>query len=132
MGMRRALLFGATIAVTSLLLAQGSASAEMVKAKVVRIAELEIDPAQVEAYKAALKEGIEEAIRREPGVLLLYAVSVKGHPEQIRLMEMYADTAAYQAHLKTAHFLRYKAQTAGMVRSLTLIETEPLLLGAKP
>jgi hypothetical protein len=51
----------------------------------VRIAELEIDPAQLDRYKLALKEEIETSIRVEPGVLTLYAVSLKGHPEQIRL-----------------------------------------------
>src|ERR1700752_3315178 len=49
---------------------------------IVRIAELEIDPNQLMAYKAALKEEIETSIRVELGVLALYAVSVKAHPNQ--------------------------------------------------
>jgi quinol monooxygenase YgiN len=61
----------------------------------------------------------------------LYAVSVKGHPEQIRLFELYASAAAYQTHLETPHFKKYKTETAGMVKSLTLVETEPILLGTK-
>ena len=44
---------------------------------------------------------------------------------------MYAGTAAYQAHLQSAHFLKYKTQTVHMVKSLKLIETEPILLGSK-
>jgi quinol monooxygenase YgiN len=44
---------------------------------------------------------------------------------------MYASPAAYEAHLQSPHFKQYKAQTAAMVKSLKLIETEPLLLGAK-
>jgi hypothetical protein len=36
--------------------------------RVVRLAELTIDPTQLEAYKAALKEEIETSIRVEPGV----------------------------------------------------------------
>ena len=44
-----------------------------------RLAELEIDPAQLDSYKAALKEEIEASIRLEPGVLTLFAVSVKDH-----------------------------------------------------
>ena len=79
------------------------AIAQLPREPVIRLAELEIDPAQVDAYKAALREGIEAAIRIEPGVLTLYAVSVKGHPTQIRLFEMYRDVTAYQAHLKTSH-----------------------------
>jgi quinol monooxygenase YgiN len=97
----------------------------------VRLAELEIDPTQLEAYKAALKEEIAASIRIEPGVLKLYAVSVKDHPNQIRLFEMYRDQASYQAHLSTPHFKRYKQATQHMIKSLTLIETEPVLLGSR-
>ena len=97
----------------------------------VRLAELEIDPAQLDAYKAALREEIETSIRVEPGVLTLYAVSVKGEPNQIRLFETYASPTAYQAHLQSEHFKKYKSATAAMVKSLRLIETEPIVLGAK-
>ena len=97
----------------------------------VRLAELEIYPDQLEAYKAVLKEEIETSIRVEPGVLTLYAVSIKDHPEKIRLFETYRDAASYQAHLQSPHFKKYKEQTQHMVKSLTLIETEPVLLGSK-
>ena len=94
----------------------------------VRLAELEIDAAQLDSYKVLLREEIETSIRVEPGVLNLYAVAVKGQPGQIRIFEMYADTAAYEAHLQTAHFLKYKTGTQGMVKSLRLLETDPVLL----
>jgi len=97
----------------------------------VRLAELEIDAAQLDSYKVLLREEIETSIRVEPGVLNLYAVAVKGQPGQIRIFEMYADTAAYEAHLQTAHFLKYKTGTQGMVKSLRLLETDPVLLRGK-
>jgi len=106
-------------------------SAEPVEGRIVRLAELEIDPAQLEDYKIALKEEIETSIRIEPGVLTLYAVSVKGHPDQIRLFETYSSVAAYQAHLETPHFKKYKTLTQKMVKSLRLVETDPILLGSK-
>jgi quinol monooxygenase YgiN len=106
-------------------------SAEIAQDRVVRLAELEIDPAQLESYKVALQEEIEISIRVEPGVLKLYAVSVKDHPTQIRLFEMYANAAAYEIHLQSPHFKKYKRVTLGMVKSLKLLETEPILLGAK-
>ena len=108
-----------------------NAVAQAPEDRLVRIAELEIYPEHLTAYKTALKEEIAASIRKEPGVLTLYAVSVKGHPEQIRLFEMYRDTASYQAHLQSPHFQRYKEQTHQMVKSLTLIESEPILLGSK-
>jgi quinol monooxygenase YgiN len=101
------------------------------KEPLVRIAELEIDPAQLAAYKDALKEEITTAIRVESGVLTLYAVSVKDQPSQIRIFETYKDQAGYESHLQTPHFKKYKAETQGMVKSLKLIETEPILLGGR-
>jgi quinol monooxygenase YgiN len=49
-------------------------------------------------------------------VLMLHAVSVKGAPEKIRILEVYASRQAYEAHIQTAHFLKYKTLTTGMVR----------------
>jgi quinol monooxygenase YgiN len=108
-----------------------AATTKTMEQALVRIAELEVDPAQLELYKAALKQEIATSIRLEPGVLTLYAVSVKDHPAQIRIFETYADQAAYKSHLQTSHFKKYKAETQGMVKSLKLIETDPILLGAK-
>ena len=87
-------------------------------APVIRIAELDIDPGQLDRYKALLTEEIKASVDLEPGVLFLYAVSIGGSPEQIRIVEGYADQAAYEAHLQTPHFLKYKMKTAGMVLSL--------------
>jgi quinol monooxygenase YgiN len=97
----------------------------------VRIAEIDIDPAQLEAYETAIREQVEAAIGVEPGVLALYAVSDKDDPTHITVFEIYADVAAYQAHLETVHFKKYKAATQGMVTSLRLRETAPVVLGAK-
>jgi quinol monooxygenase YgiN len=128
---RQALVLGTSLVASFLFLVQRCGAAESVGSPIVRIAELEIDPAQLDAYKLALKEEIETSIRVEPGVLTLYAVSLKGHPEQIRLFETYRDAAAYQSHINSPHFKTYKTQTQQMVKLLRLVETEPILLGAK-
>ena len=128
---KRILIFGAPVIAFCLFGAMFRASAAPAEELVVRLAELEIDPAQLEAYKAALKEEIEISIRAEPGVLTLYAVSVKGEPNHIRIFETYRDAAAYRAHLETPHFRKYKAETQQMVKSLKLVETEPIVLGSR-
>lgn len=99
---------------------------------IVRLAELEIDPAQLEHYKAALTAEIETSVRIEPGVLSLSAVSLKGEPTSIRILEVYADQEAYETHLRSPHFTKYKGDTAGMIRDLTLLETDAISLCAKP
>ena len=99
--------------------------------ELVRIAELDIDPAQLDAYTTALKDEISTSIAVEPGVLTLYTVAVKDHPNQIRIFERYADQGAYERHIQSSHFKKYKRETQTMVRSLKLIESSPILLGAK-
>ena len=98
---------------------------------VVRIADLVIAPDDLDRYKALLTEEIEASVDSEAGVLALQAVSAKADPTRIRILEIYADQAAYEAHLTTTHFLKYKTLTAGMVRSLDLVEVEPVAVRAK-
>jgi quinol monooxygenase YgiN len=126
-------ILGAAMVVGAILFTLTSANGQTQTKKppVVRIAELEIDPVQLVAYKSALSDEIATSIRVEPGVLNLYAVSVKDQPNQVRIFELYKDQEAYESHLQTPHFKKYKETTHGMVKSLKLIETEPIMLGSK-
>ena len=109
----------------------GSVMAQESRGPVVRIAELEIDPAQLESYKAVVKEEMEISVRVEPGVLAIYAVAEKGKPTMIRFFEMYADEAAYNAHRESPHFRKYVEATKDMIVSRKLIENDPVQLSAK-
>ena len=97
----------------------------------VQIAEIEIDQAELEDYKSAVKEHAETAIRAEPGVLVLFAVSEKDKPTSIRVFEVYASVEAYKAHLEAPHFKKYKSVTEKMVKSLRLVKTDPVALSSK-
>ena len=101
------------------------------QAQYVRLAELEIDPAQLDAFKAAVTEGVQAAVRSEPGVLALYAVYEKDNPNRVRVFEMYTDAAAYAMHLETPHFKKFRATTDKMVLSRKLLDAVPIVLGAK-
>lgn len=95
--------------------------------QMVRLAKLTIDTSQLEKYKAELKEEIQKSVELEPGVLSLYAVSQKDDPTKFTILEIYADKNAYEAHIKSPHFLKYKETTKNMVLKLELIETNPLI-----
>ena len=101
------------------------------KNQMVRLAKLVIDSTQLENYNTLLKEEIEASVRLEPGVLTLYAVAEKNNPTHITILEIYADTVAYRSHLQTPHFLKYKNGTKDMVKSLELVETNPIIPGMK-
>ena len=99
--------------------------------QMVRLAKIVVDSTLLENYKTMLKEEIETSVRVEPGVLTLYAVSEKDHPTHITILEIYADTSAYKAHLQTPHFIKYKTGTKNMVKSLELVSAIPLVPGTK-
>ena len=108
-----------------------SGDAERPEAKVVRIAELEIDPAQLDSYLKIVKEEMEASIRVEPGVIAIYAVAHKDDPTRITFFEMYADEAAYLSHREAPHFKSYVESTKDMIKSRKLMEMTPVQLSAK-
>lgn len=97
----------------------------------VRISKITVDPAQLDNYNIYLKEEIEASVRLEPGVLTLYAVSEKEQPNKITILEIYANQAAYENHLQTPHFQKYKQGTLDMVQELELIDGTALIPGLK-
>jgi quinol monooxygenase YgiN len=97
----------------------------------VRLAELEIDPAELANYLAFLREEIEASVAVEPGVIMLHAVQLREAPHLVRLLEVYASREVYEAHIGSPHFLKYKSATAEMVRTLRLIDVDPIALAAK-
>jgi quinol monooxygenase YgiN len=101
------------------------------KKPLVRIAHVEVDPKQLQVYLELLKEEISTAVKIEPGVISISAVADKAALNRVTLLEVYSDKAAYLLHCETPHFKKYKTQTADMVRSLQLIDTEPILLAKK-
>lgn len=92
----------------------------------VRIAELEIGTDYLDEYLEILKEESEASLMLEPGVICIYPMFQKENPTQIRLLEIYANQEAYESHLKTPHFQKYKTTTAEMVKDLKLIDMEAI------
>jgi quinol monooxygenase YgiN len=118
--------------VTMLSCVSGVTVAEESQNRYVRIAELEIDPAQVETFATATREVGQASVRSEDGCLALYAVAEKDNAGRVRVFEIYRDSAAYQAHLQTPHFRKFRSTTDAMVRSRKLIDATPLSLATKP
>ena len=97
----------------------------------VRIAEIEVNEGYLEEYLAAA-HNVGTNVESEEGVICIFPMQVKDSPNTIRILEIYRDEEAYQAHLQTPHFLEYKRGTLHMVKSLQLVATEPLAPEAMP
>lgn len=68
----------------------------------------------------------EISLRTEPGVLTMYAVSEKENPCMVTILETYASREAYEKHIASEHFQKYKQGTLHMVKSLVLSDQTPL------
>lgn len=102
------------------------------KKQMVRLAKIKVDPLQLEKYSAALKEQMTTAVSVEPGVLTYYAVADKNDPSSVTILEIYADTAAYQSHINTPHFKKYKETVKDMVKALELVDVSLIATAKKP
>ena len=65
-------------------------------------------------------------MRLEPGVVAIFPMYQQAHPTEIRILEIYANREAYEAHLRTPHFRKYKTTTTKMVESLKLVDMEAM------
>ena len=105
---------------------------QMTNALLVRIAEIEVNEGYLDEYLAAAHNVGTKSVEIEPGVICIFPMQVKDSPNTIRILEIYRNDEAYQAHLQTPHFLEYKQGTLHMVKSLQLVATEPLAPEAMP
>ena len=96
----------------------------MNKGMMVRISEIEIHANRLEEYKAILQEEAEASVRLEPGVISILPMYQRDDPTQVRILEIYASREAYESHLKTPHFQKYKTTTLEMVKSLKLVDMD--------
>jgi quinol monooxygenase YgiN len=108
-----------------LLFSFGSADAQE-QQMMVRISEIQVHAEHLEQYKAILREEAEASVRLEAGVIAIFPMYQRENETAFRILEMYANRQAYESHLKTPHFQKYKSTTLHMVKSLKLVDMQML------
>lgn len=93
---------------------------------IVRLSKIEVYPQHLDEYMKYATEVGEVSLRTEPGVLTMYAVGEKENPCKITILETYASREAYEKHIASEHFQKYKQGTLHMVKSLVLSDQTPL------
>lgn len=89
---------------------------------IVRISEIEVYPEYLKAYMEFAHNVGATSVEQEPGVICIYPMQQKKDDCQIRILEIYASQEAYQSHIKSVHFQKYKQGTLHMVKSLELVD----------
>ncbi len=92
----------------------------------IRISEIEVYPQYLQEYLKYAKSVGVTSVKEEPGVICIYPMQQDRDSCQIRILEIYADNAAYKRHINSEHFQTYKKGTLHMVKSLDLVDMHPM------
>ncbi|MCM1532430.1 MAG: antibiotic biosynthesis monooxygenase [Bacteroides sp.] len=98
----------------------------MTDSGIIRLSKIEVYPEYLEEYLAFAREVGEISLKTEPGVLTMYALQDKENPCKITILETYSSQEAYQSHVASPHFQKYKQGTLHMVKHLELCDQHPL------
>lgn len=98
-----------------------------VQKNLVRLSRITVEPARLAEYLEFAVECGKRSMAEEPGVLMMYSMSEKARPHVVTILEIYADQDAYQRHIQTPHFQKYKQKTLKMVQKLELLDQTPLI-----
>ena len=92
--------------------------------------DLDINPADMDAYMAALRENGAKAVT-EPGCREFNIQVLAKDPNHVFLYEVYDNEAALTAHRATDHFKKFAAATADMVAKRDVRGMTPIAFNAK-
>lgn len=76
-----------------------------------------LKPEHLARFRAAMARQAEASRRAEPDCLQFDVCYDPETPAQCFLYEVYRDAAAFRAHLATAHFKAFDAETSGWIES---------------
>ena len=76
--------------------------------RLVRLSKIEVYEEYLDEYLSFVGEVGRASVEQEEGVLTLFSVQEKERPCHITILEIYADRAAYEHHITTPHFQKYK------------------------
>lgn len=93
---------------SKLVLAAALSSAALVQAApVVNVFELGIQPGKTAAYDAVGERNIRQSVANEAGTLTMYSLRSADTVDTAYMFEIYADEAAYQAHLQSPQYREF-------------------------
>ena len=93
---------------------------------ILRYSVIEIIPDYLDEYLPFALEVGEISMKTEPGVLAMYPTVSKEDSCKVTILEIYSSQDAYKSHISSPHFQKYKQGTLHMVKSLQLLDQNPL------
>lgn len=81
----------------------------------VRLTAVSVKPGANAEFRRIVINEMQQAVDKEDGVWVMYALTLQNNPNEWRFFEIYANEAAYLQHRETPHFKQYLAATEKMI-----------------
>lgn len=86
------------------------------------IVEFRLKPGAHAAFRRAMDANARASFHDEPGCRRFDVLEPKGESDRILLYEIYDDRAAFDAHVRSAHFAAFQAEAADLVSEKSVTE----------
>jgi quinol monooxygenase YgiN len=80
----------------------------------------QIMPGQMSRFRPLMGDNARTSLETEDGCHQFDVLWDDSRPDEIHLYELYADPAAFDIHLRSAHFRQFDAQTSAMIKEKTV------------
>jgi (4S)-4-hydroxy-5-phosphonooxypentane-2,3-dione isomerase len=84
------------------------------------IVEFEVKPGSRPAFRQLMDANARDSAKKEPGCRRFDVVEPAGKDNIILLYEIYDDKPAFDAHVRSDHYVKFDAASAGLVAKKTV------------
>jgi (4S)-4-hydroxy-5-phosphonooxypentane-2,3-dione isomerase len=84
------------------------------------IVDFRLKPGALAAFRPLIDANARTSAQSEPGCHRFDVVEPEGETDRVLLYEIYTDRAAFEAHMRTSHFLGFDAESAALVAGKTV------------
>lgn len=90
------------------------------------IVDFQVNEGKMAEFLPLMKENARASVANEPGCLQFDVLQVQGEPNRIVLFEVYADDAAFQAHMKMPHLAAFLEKARPLMGKPTMVKMDRL------
>ena len=81
-----------------------------------------LNPGTGDSFRRLIDANAQASVANEAGCRRFDVLAPKGETDRIVLYEIYADRAAFEAHLRTPHFAKFNSESAPLVAEKAVSE----------
>jgi quinol monooxygenase YgiN len=94
------------------------------------VVDFQVKPGRMAEFRKLMDENARASVRNEKGCRRFDVCAHRKEADRILLYEVYDDRAAFDAHLKTGHFLEFNAASAPLLADKSVAEYELVCEGS--